>query len=177
MATRKSTAARKSRTKSKAATKQAKSRARKSITVQDFSWGASFEGTREQLIAAGLLSPKTKMPRRGEVNYTLPLNWDAGYEDAPFSIMLEVPPKWEARLFPTDESKVYDVWVEFNASKDLNVRERAEPILRMIDALRDAVERIAPVPLSVAVPAVLKEAKTYGSPERRAKAAQGARHD
>ena len=134
------------------------------LTVTDYNWGCAYEGTRQQLIKAGLLSPKTKMPKGNkEEKYVLPLNWVDGWNEHCYGPRRIKPRHWDASLMQECKNRnLYRVWVEYDVVTDLNIRERAEKALFALSQALSLAEKIAPRPLSLALPDQIRESKTYG---------------
>lgn len=153
-----------------------KIRLRGGVLAQDLNWGAIFEGTRAQLVRAGLMPASgLKFKDGASGNYQLPLNRAEGYNDACFIRRGErtIPQAWEARAMKRDGgSKIDAVYVEFDTLRDLNVRERTEIAVAALERgdprALELVKQIPPVPLSVAVPAqIARMDAEYGRTGRK----------
>lgn len=150
----------------------------RALKVEDFNWGSRFVGTRDQLVAAGLVAPTRRMPGRGkEQKYWLPLNWSAGYNDACYAGTLpEIPPRWDAGLSLSEnggeEEGLYVVHVNFNWDRDLAVRKRMLEAARAMRTVLAMVEKIAPTPLSEALPRWIKASEGWGKERESGKAVQ-----
>jgi hypothetical protein len=150
---------------------------RSGVIAQDFNWGAIFSGTKAHLIKAGF-APKEVFGkyRHGKEGpeFCLPLNWVTGYDDACYGVngrkTMRIPQRWNARLTQdlADKRKgIWQVFVEFDVIRDLNLQERANIALEALDRgdpkARDLVAQIPPCPLTVAVPAIIADlTKKYG---------------
>lgn len=155
----------------KAKSSKSRKQGKRCIAAEDFNWGSIFTGTKDQLIAARLAKPEHFRFRKGDSSghYWLPLGqkvWDG---------ISERPPHWNATVsesYGPGSDGLYDIKVSFDPLSDMNVLERTQRALAMLDAVRvldsirleypkvrDAVAAIPPVPLSVQVPAAIAEAE------------------
>lgn len=132
------------------------------VTVEDFNWGSMFQGSKEALVAAGLVEPKCKLGKE----YSLPLDWKKGWEEACFGPKFgPIPPRWDATFHRSLSGSTFAVSVKFDVLKDLNVRQRAERVIAHLNDLATLIAGIAPRPLSVQVAEAIRASSRRSSNE------------
>lgn len=142
----------------------------KGVTVEDFNWGCRFNASSKALLVkAGLVAHNSK----NAAEYSLPLNKTDGYNAACFAPGISptggmLPPSWDARFTCKDLGDGFNVWVEFDKVRDLNISERVSAALAEFEAADRDEERLytliancQPRPLSLAVPEQIKASKKY----------------
>lgn len=134
------------------------------ITAQDFNWGTIFNGSRAQLVAAGLMPENYKLPKPGRAGaeYSLPLDWQRQAARREVVVSGIYPHRWDAQVtcdIAGNKKDEWEVWARFDLVDDLDIRKRAEMALATLRTALRMVEEITPVPLSKRIPDAIKAGK------------------
>ena len=122
------------------------------ITVQHFTWGAIFTGSKTDILNAGLASPEQFKPR-GRKEYKLPLNHAERYQEAVFGPNRgPIPPSWDADIEKEggpEARGLYAVRVSYSHPKDMDIEKRTRAALKAWHVACDLLMRIPPRHLDV----------------------------
>lgn len=130
------------------------------VTAEDYNWGTIFTGSKAALIRSKLAPAKFK----SGTEYRLPLDHSERYMIAMATLPYDgtpygrVPQTWEATITHIECIKgQFSVMVDFDKTRDLNIRERADPVEVALKVLLKMVRDIAPRPLSAQIPEAIAQ--------------------
>ena len=125
------------------------SKASNTLTVETLTWGSFFEGSRADILKAGLAEPRHLPRALGDSgpDYRLPLDHSEKYHEACFGPKFgPIPPSWDASVVQ-EERGLFAVYARFN-DKDLDVRTRTERAMEALHTLTALLKDLPPVPIN-----------------------------
>ena len=125
------------------------SKASNTLTHQTYTWGTHFQGSRADILKAGLAEPRHLPRALGAYgpSYRLPLDHSEKYHEACFGPKFgPIPPSWDASVVQEERGQ-FAVFVRFN-DKDLEIRKRTERAMEALHTLTALMQGLPPVPIN-----------------------------
>jgi len=119
------------------------------LTVKTYTWGTHFQGSRADILNAGLAEPRHLPRALGAYgpSYRLPLDYSEKYHEACFGPNFgPIPVSWDASVVQEERGQ-FAVFARFN-DKDLDIRTRTERAMEVLNTLTALLQDLPPVPIN-----------------------------